>query len=271
MMAPAIPRRSAILPRRQTAWLAFLPGLLLLTLPPYSHATECQLSDQHEGLSFPVHQIEPAWRCHLQPIITDYTTVGTTGPVQTPLSAALYSYFLDRPVVTAALAQRLGIGPFQASVRGPNQFWVNDGDGTQGLLTLLHQDGAIRIYHVDGFHEGRIFPMVKAQAVVFMTMRPAQDRTGHDSVETTLVSYVKLESRMWSALVALLRPLVGDAITRKLARGFDATNQLSQLIAQDRSRILRDAEAPPLLSPDELESLKLALQGAPRASGPSQP
>lgn len=250
---------------------SFLLGLLLFTLPSPGLATECRLSDQHQGLSFPVQQVELAWHCRLQPIVTDYTTVGTTGPVQTPLSPTLYGYLLDHPVLTAALAQRLGIGPYQASERGPNQFWLNDGDGTQGLLSLLHRDSTTRIYHVDGFHEGRVFPMVKAQALIFMLMRPTQNQGADDGVETTLVSYVKLESRLLSALVVLLRPLVGEAITRKLARGFEATNQLGRLIAQDAAKVVRDAETPPLLSQADLDSLKQALRRTVRPSHHPQP
>jgi hypothetical protein len=218
---------------------------------------DCRLPPQHGGITFPVETIEREWACRIQILFEDYTAIGVMGPVQTPLPPSLYGFFLDHPVLTAGLANRLELGPFQAQSQGPGRFWVNDGDGTQGHVTLLQQSESARIYYMEGFHEGRIFPKVNAKAVVFLRLQPAK---GGEEVDNTIVSYVRLESRMLSAMVRMLRPLLGDAIIRKLARGFDATNRLSQILALDASRVLSAAETLPGLDPVEVEALRAAVK-----------
>ncbi len=234
-------------------------SLLLIGVPAEPAADPCHLAAEQGGILFPVDHVDPAWRCRLGPIVNSYTTAGVIGPVQTPLAQGFYEYLLDRPLVIASLVQRLGIANFRASARGPNEFWVNDGDGTQGLLTLVHDDQTTRIYHIDGYHEGTLFPLVRAKAVVFIKIRSVLTQERQPAVETTLVSYIRLDDRILSALVYILRPLVGEAVTRKLARGFDVTNQLSTTIAQDPDRVAQEVTSPPLLASDELASLKTRL------------
>ena len=234
-------------------------SLLLIGIPAEPATDPCYLAAEQGGILFPVDQVDPAWRCLLGPIVNSYTTAGVIGPVQTPIAQGFYKYLLDRPVVIASLVQRLGIANFQASARGPNQFWVNDGDGTQGLLTMVHDDQTTRIYHIDGYHEGTLFPLVRAKAVVFMKIRPVLTQERQSAVETTLVSYIRLDDRVLSAVFYILRPLLGGAVTRKLVRGFEVTNQLSTTIAQDPDRVAQEVTSPPLLASDELESLKTQL------------
>ena len=246
-------------------------SLLLIGIPAEPATDPCHLASEQEGLLFPVERVDPDWRCRLGPIVNSSTTVGVIGPVQTPIAQGFYEYLLDRPPVIASLVQRLGIANFQASAKGPNQFWVNDGDGTQGLLTMVHDDQTTRIYHIDGCHEGTLFPLVRAKAVVFMKIRPVLTQERQAAVETTLVSYIRLDDRILSALFYILRPLVGGAVTRKIVRGFEVTNQLSTTIAQDPDRVAQEATSPPLFTPDELESLKTQLQSMRRPMPPPQP
>lgn len=245
-------------------------SLLLIGVQAEPATDPCHLATEQGGILFPVERVDPNWRCRLGPIVNSYTTAGVIGPVQTPIAQGFYKYLLDRPIVIASLVQRLGIANFQASARGPNQFWVNDGDGTQGLLTLVHGDQTTRIYHIDGYHEGTLFPLVRAKAVVFMKIWPVVTQGRQPMVGTTLVSYIRLDDRILSALVYILRPLVGGAVTRILVRGFDVTNQLCTTIAQDPDRVAQEATSPPLLTSDELESLKTQLHAMRHSTPPPQ-
>lgn len=245
-------------------------SLLLIGIPAEPATDPCHLTAEKGGILFPVDRVDTAWRCRLGPIVNGYTTVGVIGPVQTPISQGLYEYLLDRPIVIASLVQRLGIANYHAAARGPNQFWVNDGDGTQGLLTLVHDDQTTRIYHIDGYHEGTLFPLIRGKAVVFMKIRPVVTQERRPAVETTLVSYIRLDDRILSALVYILRPLIGGAVTRILARGFNVTNQLCTMIAQDPDRVAQEATSPPLLASDELESLKAQLHAMRHSTPPPQ-
>ncbi|HEX9742590.1 MAG TPA: hypothetical protein VGA17_07340 [Nitrospiraceae bacterium] len=216
---------------------------------------DCMVAAEQGGTLFPVDKLDAPSRCRIGGVVHGYTTAGLIGPVQSPVTPELYEYLLDRPPLIASLTDRLGLGAYQFTARGLNQYWVNDGEGTQGLMTLVFQDSTHRIYHIDGFHEGQIFPMVRAKAAVFMHITPVTTADGYSVVETSLMAYTKLDDSILAGLVRVLRPLIGDAVTRKLSRGFDVTNQLGAAIAQDRDRVAQQASLVPWLSTAELQTL----------------
>jgi len=246
-----------------------LCGLLVTTVPATAAPESCTIAAEQGLRQFPVAQLDPAARCQLGNVVNDFSAAGAMGPVQTPIPLPLYTYLLDRPLLMASLIDRLGIGAYQFAVREPNQFWVNDGDGTQGLLSLVYQDETSRIYHIDGQHEGHIFPMVKAKAAVFMKIQPATTPEGYPAVQSVLMSYTRLDSSVVAGLVRILRPLVSDAVTRKLSRGFEVTNLLGLAIARDPDRVAQEAALVPWLNVNELQTLIGLLETVPqRTSAP---
>nr|MBI3612760.1 hypothetical protein [Nitrospirota bacterium] len=247
----------------QARWI--LAGLVLglaLSVTTAS-ADNCRVVAEQGHVMFPVDRLDSASRCLVSFVADSPTTSGQVGPVRTPVPQHLYEYLLDHPPLIAALVQKLGMGNYQFTSRGANQFWGNDGDGTQGLLSLLQREGTTRIYHIDGYHEGHIFPMVRVKAVVFLTMAQTSSPDGHPAVDTSLIAYTKLNDPVLSGLVWVLRPLVGEAVTRKLARGFDVTNQLGVAIAQNPDRIIQELPTLPSIAPQEQRAFTALLQTLP--------
>lgn len=240
--------------------------LLIITLPQSASAEACRLAPQHAGVAFPVERVNPAWVCRLQPIIEDYTTANKVGPVLTPLQESVYVYLLDRPPVAAALVNRLELGLYKAETRGPGRYWGNDGEGTEGLVELVYQDPRHRLYYLEGSHHSTLLPHVTGKAVVMLSMASVTDATGHEAVETTLVSYTRLDNRFLAGLVSLLRPLVGRTVTRKLMKGVDAVTQLGLEMRRHPDRVLFEASDPPPLPPEDVAFLTQALAAMPHAA-----
>jgi hypothetical protein len=69
------------------------------------------------------------------------------------------------------------------------------------------------------------------------------------------MAYTRLDASLLAGLIRVLRPLVGEAVTRKLSRGFEVTNQLGTAIAQDRDRVVQQASLVPWLSIADLQTL----------------
>ena len=244
-------------------WMAALAGLVLFAMADAGLAEDCRIAPEQGGIRFPVERLEPASRCLISPVVNEYTTSGVVGPFQTPVSLDLFGYLLDHPPVWAALVDRLMLGNYIITEKGPRQYWVDDGQGTQCLVTEIYRDEATRIYHFDGSHEGSIMPMVKAKAVVFLRLQPVPQLDGTAGVQSNLVAYSKLRDSFLSAVVRLLRPLVGDAVTRKLTRGFDVTLELGNLIGRDPDRVKREAAGLKGVRAEDLRALNALLTAVP--------
>ncbi|MEK7237445.1 MAG: hypothetical protein AAB242_12520 [Nitrospirota bacterium] len=242
-------------------------GLSTTLYSSLAQSETCVLPSQHAGVTFPVEQIEANWSCRLQPIINHYTTANKLGPLRTPLSEAVYLYFLDHPPMTAAVVNRLNLGVYRAELRGPGRYWGSDGEGTEGMVELVYQDRTSRVYYLEGSHDSRFFPRIAGKAVVLLRMNPVTDSNGIEAMDSTLVSYTRLDNRLLAGIVSLLRPLAGSAVTRKLAKGVDTVNRLSQVMRQQPDQVVSEVTKSPALSFDEVAFLKHALENLSHSSG----
>lgn len=233
--------------------------LLVFSMLVQAQAQSCHIAPQHAGVTFPVERIDSAWACLLQPIIDDFTTANKVGPVLTPLQESVYVYLLDRPPVAAALVNRLELGLYKAETRGPGRYWGDDGEGTEGLVELVYQDVNHRVYYLEGSHHSRLLPHVTGKAVVMLSMVTVKDAAGQEAVETTIVSYTRLDNRVLAGLVSLLRPLVGRTVSRKLMKGVEAVSQLGLEMRRHPDRVLFEATDPPSLPSEDVAFLKQAL------------
>ena len=89
-------------------------------------------------------------------------------------------------------------------------------------------------------------------------------------MDSTMVSYTKLDNRILSGLVSLLRPLIGGTVTGKLSKGVETVNRLSQLMRQHPHRVLFEAMDPPAFPDEDIAFLKQALESLSNSSGATQ-
>ena len=240
---------------------AILIGVVVwtVTLQDQGRPDACVLPSQHVGLTFPVEKVDREWACRLEPIIANYTTANKVGPLRTSMAETMYVYLLNRPPTAAALINRLDLGLYKAETRGPGRYWGNDGEGTEGIVELVYQDRTSRIYYLEGSHHSRLLPNLTGKAVVFLRMTPAKDAKGMEAVDTILVSYARIDNRILSGLLSLLRPLIGGTVTRKLAKGAETVNRLGLEMRQHPERVLFEAMDPPALPAEDVAFLRQAL------------
>jgi len=258
-----------LLRRDGSMLVALLMWLSAVSVPGLVQAETCVLTSQHAGVTFPVEKVDPVWTCRLQAIIGTYTTVNKVGPIRAALSESMYQYLLDRPPLAAALIKRLDLGLYEAERRGPGRYWGNDGEGTEGIVELVYQDRTSRIYYLVGSHHSRLLPNMTGKAVVLVRMNAVKEASGAEAMDSTMVSYARLDSRILSGLMSLLRPLIGGIVSRKLAKGVEAVNRLGLEMRERPERVLFEATDPPSLPAEDVAFLKVAIgsQQIPHFSG----
>jgi hypothetical protein len=254
------------------AWVTVLILHLSLVLIDGVHAASesgCFLASEHGHMAFPVEQLEADSRCLLADVIDHPSASGIIGPDQTPIGVELYSYLLDHPAVTAMLMQRLGMGSFQIMERGPNRYWVNDGDGAEGWLFLVFRDARTRIYYIDGQHRSTLFPTIRAKTAIFLRILPGHAAPGQSTVLTSLATYTRFEESMLSRLMHLFQSLVTRAVNRTIMKEFSMTHRLGILIVEQPQRILREAAELFEITPDDRQALLALLRAEVAASHPA--
>ncbi|MBI3805920.1 MAG: hypothetical protein HY281_00110 [Nitrospirae bacterium] len=253
---------------RRSGALALLVGMgLSITLySGLAQSETCSLPSEHAGMTFPTEKVDPDWACRLHAIVDNYTIVGKVGPIRTGLPESLYHQLLDRPPLAAGLINRLDLALYKSEARGPGRFWGHDGEGTGGIVQLVYQDRNSRIYYLEGSHDSRLLPHITGKAVVFLRMNPVKDTDGTEAMDSTMVSYTKLDNRVLSGIVFMLRPIIGGIVTRKLGKGVETVNRLSILMRQHPDRVLFEAMDPPAFPDDEVAFVKQALESLSHSS-----
>jgi hypothetical protein len=181
------------------------------------------------------------------------------GPMRTPLPEQIFLYLLDHPVMAAALVNRLDLGLYKAEQKEQPKFWATDGEGTEGVIHPLYQDRTTRMYFVQGNHDGRRLPQLTGKALVLLRLEPVTDSRGIESIDSTMVAYLRLDNRFLSGLLSLLRPLIGNVVNRQLIKAFDAARLLGGAMREHPERVLFEAMDPPALPDEEVAFLKAAL------------
>jgi hypothetical protein len=252
-------RPQLVVRRSGSIALVMMVGLVVLLPAGRAESDSCVLPSRHAGVAFPLDQVEAAWACRLQPIVSRYTTANKIGPMRTPLPESVYLYLLDHPVMAAGLVNRLDFGLYKAEPRWPNGFWVTDGEGTEGVVHPVYQDRTTRIYYVEGSHDGRLLPQVTGKAVVLLSLHPVKDSHGIESIDSTMVAYLRLDNRFLSGILSLLRPLIGNVVNRQVVKAFDAASRLGYAMREHPEQVLFEATDPPALPDDEVAFLKEAI------------
>ena len=222
-------------------------------------AESCTLAAVHAGMTFPVQHLGGDWSCRLAYVIEHPTTATTVGPLRAAMDRALYLHLLDRPPLAAALINRLDLADYKAEPRGSGRWWGSDGEGTEGIVELVHADSTTRIYYLEGTHRSRFLPNLSGKAVVFLRMGAVSESNRPPAMESTLVAYAMLDNRFLSGLATVLRPLIGSTVSRKLARGVEVVNRLGLEMRQRPERVLFEATDPPPLPDEDVAYLKEAL------------
>ena len=78
--------------------------------------------------------------------------------------------------------------------------------GQRGSSQLVYQDRTSRIYYLEGSHDSRLLPHITGKAVVFLRMDPVKDADGIEAMDSTMVSYTKLDNRFFSGIGLLAAP-----------------------------------------------------------------
>jgi hypothetical protein len=204
----------------------------------------------------------------MAPVINDYTTHRVMPSFSTPIPGPVYDFMLDHMTLASALARNLGLAEYRITRAGANAFQGDDGQGSEGLITLLYRDTTRRVYHMQGSHHGQVIPLITGEAVILLTYHVKAGADGREQVETRITTYSRIDNPVIAALVKIFQPILRGVVNDKLAHGFLVVHSLGELMAADPERVYRQAEAIQDADKGDMAALRALLVPALRRSAP---
>lgn len=254
--------------KNAATWATIMMSVIMA--PAAAMPRECPLAFSGGPVEIPADRLDADSRCRVAAILDHPDSSAALGPDRTPIALAFYEYLLDRPLLVAALLERLGMGRYRIQGRGHQQYWVDDGEGADGTVRLLYQEGHTRLYYIEGRHRSRFLPDIEAATAVVMhvTAIVGGDR---ESAQTRMQAYTRFKDGVVTDLLRLFRPLITGPVTRALSKEFTLTHRLGEAIAKDPVRVRRAAESLPAETGQDRDALLALLDGVPVPPRPSFP
>ncbi|MBI3297053.1 MAG: hypothetical protein HYZ75_02740 [Elusimicrobia bacterium] len=181
------------------------------------------------------------------------------GPIESPLSLEVTDFLLDHPDLAAWFVRRRKIAPYVIEMETPTRSRADDGEGTSGFIELVDRQPGRRSYYTEGTHVSRIFPDIRASAVVIMTIDPVQKPGCRQHVVSSFDVYVRMRSGFVSAMVRVLKPFIKGTLVRKFTKAFSVAAKIGVLLARQPEAARKELLSYPGLSAEDKERLKTLL------------
>lgn len=201
-----------------------------------------------------------------QRVEADCTVSERVGPSDVPLPLDLSNALLDHPDLAAFIIRRRKIAPYRIEMRGPRRSLADDGDGTSGVVDLIERGERRRLYYGEGEHRSRLWPVIRAEAVISMELDERALSDGRPATRTSFLVCVRMRSRFVSGVVKFLRPFIRRTVIGKFTKAFLVADRVGRLMADDPRGVEADIAAFPDLSAGQREYFRRSLARlAPRA------
>ncbi len=200
--------------------------------------------------------------------LADCTVSQLVGPRDIPLPLDFSDDLLDHPDLAAFVVRRRGLAPYRVEMIGPDRSAADDGDGTRGVIELVRRERGRRLYYGVGEHHSRVWPVIRADAVIDMTLKEVASADGPAATRTSFLVCVRLKNPFLSGVVKLLRPFVRKTVIGKFTKAFFVADRVGRLARADPRGMQDDIDAFPALTPLEREDFRARLAGLERRGGP---
>ncbi|MFI5345534.1 MAG: hypothetical protein ACHQ51_04090 [Elusimicrobiota bacterium] len=202
--------------------------------------------------------------------ISSATVRATVGPAEIPLPLAASNFLLDHPEMSAFIVNRRKIAPYRIEMLGPRRSLADDGDGTRGVVNLIEATERHRLYYGEGVHRSRLFPDIRASAVIAMDLSETMGPDSRPRTVTTFHVWVRIKNRFVSALVKTLRPFLQGTVIGKFTRAFSVADTVGRLMVLEPEAIAADVrDFPSLFVEDRAAILGMLSRLRPAAPPPA--
>jgi len=218
-------------------------GVLLLTgsvaiAGPALGEQDCQVAKDARIAAILPHVTGSTMQCRCAAVVNDADISVEIVRHHAPIGLALYEYLLDHPEITSRLSAQFGMGHGTIVEEDADHFRVDDGEGAEGRVTVVHRYGPVRLYLIEGQHRSILFPTVRVTTAVLINLEE-MDGGGRDTVDASLLAYSRFEKEAWARMLLMAKPLMIVAVRRMLEKQFTMTDRLGALIVESPDRVIR--------------------------------
>ncbi len=127
----------------------------------------------------------------------------------------VYRYFIHHPDVVVSIWRALNVSNYQMKQTGAKDYEADSGDGTLGVLEVLHRDDNHQVILCDGEMRSPVLKRrVRSKVVLHLVNVYSTDRSGRTFVTHRLDMFVAIPNQGFGAAAKLTKPFSNVIIDR---------------------------------------------------------
>jgi len=170
----------------------------------------------------------------------------------------ILEYLLDHLAFTTQVIQTLRIGRLRIWPTREGLF-VDEGWGTTGRLWVAYAAGGTRVIYTRGQHDMALLPSIRGEVLLIIEYRYVPDAPGRDLVKTTVAAFLKLDSRVLSAVLKLGSPVARKKADREARDIVKLFAKVSRAVEADPAGVYAKLRDRPDVQRAELEAFRALL------------
>ena len=194
-------------------------------------------------------QVAAVRQDEVRQVLADPTFVARLG-LEAVASPRVFSYLLDHPDITSALARALAIAPTRLWPVGPGRYQAEDGEWNSGTLDVLAAAEDRRVFLEQGVSRGWWFGEVAGRVVAAMALSEEGDR-----IRGEVAVWAKIDPGALDRLLRMVGPVLRGFLDRKLAEQFGITFRVAEHARQEPARFCQLVAVIPEGSLEERQTL----------------
>jgi hypothetical protein len=218
-----------------------------LSLPPVPVVTLDALP-----LSIATSTLEPMARARAEAVLARSIFAQRVENIRFPSREAVYRFLIDHPDLAATVARALRVGDYRLEPRDDG-YWGDDRRGATGTIRTLFADESRRLYHLAGRYQKGVWPGIDGQILVLLEFHHEPDESGTTVAVQSLTGHVRIDSPILGGLAGLIgtlsRPLVEDAVERKVRRFFGTVARVSRWASEQPEQVEAALDGNPIVDP----------------------
>lgn len=170
----------------------------------------------------------------------------------------IFEYLLNHLVFTTQVIQALRFGRLRIW-QTPEGLALDEGWGTTGQLWVVYAANGTRVIYTRGQHEKALLPTIRGEILLIIDYEYVPEARGRDLVKTNLAGFVKLDSRILSAVIKLGGTIAQRKADREARDLVKLLAKVSRAVEEDPAGVYAKLRERPDVPHAELEEFRALL------------
>jgi hypothetical protein len=180
-----------------------------------SEGTSSRAARKTATAALPLNKLTPEGRTKVQQLVSSAAIFRELPTLAFEVDPSVYQYFLMHPDMAVSIWRAMGVSEFKMWQTGPVGYEADTGDGTVGIIDVLHRSSSDSVVICNGvFKSPLLVRPIKANALMHLQTEYHANQEGRKFVQHKLKLFVDFPSTTVETAAKIVTPVTNVIVDR---------------------------------------------------------